>query len=170
MKLRQATKEDLPIIMTIIQEGIDALKEQQSPQWQDGFGPNQEKMEKDIETNACYVLVDGQDEVIATASLIQGIDPVYTAIEDGHWLGLNSYIAIHRVAIAKGQRGKKRASLLLDLLISQAKELGYHDIRIDTHRLNLPMQKAILSSGFSYRGLVHFPIPNGERLAYQIIL
>ena len=110
MKLRQATKEDLPIIMTIIQAGIDALKEQQSPQWQDGFSPNQEKMEKDIETNACYVLVDGQDEVIATASLIQGIDPVYTAIEDGHWLGLNSYIAIHRVAIAKGQRGKKRAS------------------------------------------------------------
>ncbi len=170
MKLRLATTNDLEVIMEIMAEGIRTLRQQQSPQWQGGYGPNHEKIKKDIETNACYLLVTDQDEVVATAALIQGIDPVYTAIQDGSWQEEGPYLAIHRVAVAKNQRGKKRATLLLSLLLEKAKTLGFSDIRIDTHRLNQPMQKAIIANHFIYRGRVCFPIPNGERLAYQLIL
>lgn len=170
MKLRLATMADLEVIMGIMAEGIATLKQQQSPQWQDGYGPNHEKIKKDIEMNACYLFVTDQDEVVATAALIQGTDPVYTAIQDGSWQGEGPYVAIHRVAVAKNQRGKKQATLFLSFLLEKAKALGFSDVRIDTHRLNQPMQKAILANHFIYRGTVFFPIPNGERLAYQRIL
>lgn len=42
------------------------------------------------------------------------------------------------------------------------------NIRIDTHRSNTLMQRALAHAGFSYRGIIF--LPNGdERLAYQKI-
>ena len=42
----------------------------------------------------------------------------------------------------------------------------YNSIRIDTHRDNTVMQRAIVKAGFTYCGIIH--CWNGsERLAYQ---
>jgi RimJ/RimL family protein N-acetyltransferase len=48
--------------------------------------------------------------------------------------------------------------------------LGYRDVRIDTHPANEPMKRAIASTGFTYRGVVEFAIPDGVRAAFQLLL
>ncbi len=58
--------------------------------------------------------------------------------------------------------------MLLQALILQGRKFGYHDFRIDTHRLNIGMQKAILDTGFQFCGEIYFPIPDGHRYAYQL--
>ena len=167
MEFRQAALMDLKEVHQIMTDGIQYLKHQGSPPWQDGNGPTEMKIKQDIENRDCYVLVNDLEEITGTVALIQGIDPTYTDISEGSWKGVGPYIALHRVAISQKFRGQGIAHLLLSHSLSKCLELGIYDVRIDTHRLNIPMQKAIKTSGFTYRGIVHFPIVNGERLAYQ---
>lgn len=170
LEFKQATMQDLTELTQIMADGIHYLKAQGSPQWQDGYGPNKAKIKKDIENQACYILVNNENEIVGTVALILDTDPTYTAISEGAWAGEAPYLAIHRVAINQIFRGKGIARILLLHSFEEARKLGICDIRIDTHRLNLPMQKAIKKAGFIYRGVVHFPILNGERLAYQKII
>jgi hypothetical protein len=52
-------------------------------------------------------------------------------------------------------------SFCFDFALSQCK-----NVKIDTHRDNIPMQRALEKKGFSYCGIIH--IANGdERIAYQ---
>ncbi|EOT28859.1 GNAT family N-acetyltransferase [Enterococcus saccharolyticus] len=164
MRFRLATIEDLPSLMSIINDAIQVLHEQGSPQWQNGYGPNEEKLRKDIEAKTMYVLEEST--ILALGALIPGIDPVYTAIE-GTWEGGSSYMSIHRIAVAKQASGKGLAKTLLQHLVMESQKQGISDVRIDTHALNKGMQKAILDTGFHYRGVVYFPIPDGKRYAYQ---
>ncbi len=169
MELRKAKVADLPAIMTIISDAITILNEQGSLQWQNGFGPSQMTIEEDIRCEKSYVLVD-EKKILGTAALIAGVDPVYTAIEQGHWQKTEPYLSIHRVAVTKEKQGRGLATIFLQGLIATSKNLGIHDIRIDTHERNIGMQKAISKAGFSYRGIVTFPIPDGKRKAYQLLL
>lgn len=166
MILRQATETDLPAIMAILMSGIQSLKKQGSPQWQGGYGPTEERMRKDIEQQWTYVLETDQ-QVVAVASLIPGIDPVYEAI-DGNWHSPSAdYVSIHRFAVNASEANQGLGKLFLRRLIEHLLESGKKDIRIDTHQMNIGMQKVAKSVGFQYCGTVTFPIPNGERFAYQ---
>lgn len=169
--VRKAVPQDLGMIEKIIADGKQYLAQQGSPQWQNGFGPTRKKLQQDIEKQESYVLiVDGM--IAATAALVSGVDPVYSGIYDGTWQenSKENYISLHRIAFNQELRGKGLGKLFLQLLITVGATLGYQDLRIDTHEMNNIMQKVITSSGFSYQGEVRFPIPNGERKAYQIIL
>ncbi len=165
MEFRKATRADLPALMTIIDEAIQLLKSQGSPQWQHGYGPSIEKITQDIQMQTLYVLAE--QEILALGALIPGVDPVYTAIEEGSWEGTGPYLSIHRVAVSQKAAGRGLAKQLLRSLIEESRQQGITDVRIDTHEQNQGMQKAILSTGFIYRGSVHFPIPDGKRRAYQ---
>ena len=169
MEFKLATRFDGKEILQLMKEGIAYLKAQGSPQWQDGFGPDEAKVMHDISQKHCYILVNEHQQIVGTAALIPGVDPAYTAISEGQWEGDAPYLSIHRVAVNSQFRGYGYAHLLLERSLLEAQRLGYHDVRIDTHRLNTPMQRAIAKAGFQYRGVVHFPILNGERLAYQKI-
>ncbi|GMA09458.1 N-acetyltransferase [Tetragenococcus halophilus subsp. flandriensis] len=168
MIFRAADTQDIAQIMTLIAQGVDSLRKQGSPQWQDGYEPSRQQVEQDIKAGAGYVLED--EKVVAYAALIKGTDPVYTAIKEGGWLGEGPYVSIHRVVVDKHKTGKGLAQKLLRHLIAVSQQLGYRDIRIDTYHLNIGMQKAIINAGFVYRGKVHFPIPYGDRWAYQYLI
>lgn len=167
MNFQLATLDDLAQLSVIMADAIAFLKEQGSPQWQAGYGPTADKLAVDIQNKRTYVLKMNNDEIAGTIALISGIDPVYTKISQGVWEGQDDYLAFHRVAINKNFRGQKITARLLEEAMNQAYKLGFKDLRIDTHEQNVLMQKAIKSAGFTYRGRVQFPIPNGDRLAYQ---
>ena len=170
MKFQQATLSDLPRLTKIMTEAIELLKKQGSPQWQNGHGPTAEKLTEDIKKHRTYILKTADDEIAGTIALIPGIDPAYTAITEGKWQGDAKYLAFHKVAINQQFRGQKIAAKLLEAAVHEAINLGIQDLRIDTHELNLGMQKVIKEAGFDYCGVVHFPIPDGKRLAYQKIV
>lgn len=167
--LRTAQVADLAEIMTIIKSAIQYLKAQGSPQWQNGQGPTTENMKKMILEQVGYVLVNEEGEIAAVAALVAGVDPVYTAI-DGQWLqATDDYFSIHRVAVSPAFCGQGIANIFLHQLIEEGQRLGKSDIRIDTFPKNQPMIHTILKAGFIKTGMVHFPIPDGQRVAFQFI-
>lgn len=168
MDFRIGTLADLSAILEIIESARAYLKEQGSPQWQNGYGPDEATLKGDITAGYLWVAAV-EDTVVGTASLIPGIDPVYTAIADGSWTGdaTGEYLSIHRFAVGGDRRGQGIGRQFLQALTEHCFEQGIGDVRIDTYPENRPMIKVILDSGFTYRGIVHFPIPDGERNAYQ---
>ena len=168
MNIRLAKLSDLPRLLEIADGAVQVLKEQGSPQWQNGYGPTEDKLRADIEQQWLYVLENQQ--VLAFAALVPGVDEVYTNIREGQWEGTAEYLSVHRFAVSKEASGKGLAKLLLSKMIEVASHKGVYDVRIDTHELNIGMQKAILSNGFIYRGKVTFPIPDGDRKAYQFVI
>lgn len=170
MYLRKTRIEEVEKVMDIIQAATHFLAEQGLPQWQDGHGPTQEMILADIENGESFVLVK-EEQIVGTAALVSGIDPVYTAIYDGTWEEVTSaYLSIHRVAIDPEVKGKGLGVSLLKHLVTITALQGVKDLRIDTYPTNEPMKKTILKAGFTYRGMVKFPFPNGERKAYQLVI
>ncbi|MBO1299413.1 MULTISPECIES: GNAT family N-acetyltransferase [unclassified Enterococcus] len=165
MYLRKTTPNDLPRVMEIIDQAAAYLAEQRLPQWQGEQKPSEKQINKDIERQESYVLID-EGVIVGTASLVAGIDPVYTAI-DGKWEGEGEYLSIHRVALDQKIRGKKIGKQLLEHLLTVAAYQRVTDVRIDTFPTNQPMERTIYSAGFSYCGMIEFPFTHGERKAYQ---
>ena len=166
MQLRLAQLEDLSDILPIYESAIQLLAKQSSTQWQDGYGPTKENIQVNILNQELYLLIN-DSQIVALGTLQAGVDPVYSAII-GQWKGTNNYLSIHRISVNPLVRQKGYAKKLLQALILQGRKLGYHDFRIDTHRLNKGMQKAILDTGFQFCGEIYFPIPDGHRYAYQL--
>lgn len=161
--------EDVDCILTIIQDGKQYLKDQGLPQWQNGTAPKQESIVRDIEKGEGYVLLY-KTQICGYAALVSGVDEYYTRISEGRWDGeYAEYVSIHRVAVSVNIRGQGLAKTFMHSLVAEAQRLGNHDIRIDTYPDNEIMKKVISDSGFIYRGMIEFPIPNGERNAYQLL-
>lgn len=151
--IRAATPNDVPDVMKIIDEAKAFLKSYGSPQWQDGH-PNEEMINADIENKIAYVLiVEGQ--VAGYSALSFAADPNYDGIYDGQWQNnSDKYAVIHRSAISANYRGQHLTNFLFSNLISRTLAEGIHNIRIDTHPVNKPMQHLVGSFGFVKRGKV----------------
>ena len=157
--IRNARPGDWDDIMEIYAIARDFMKTAGNPtQWGDTFPP-EEMVREDIELQRNYVVeIDGR--IQAVFAMIAGIDPTYVVIE-GAWLDDTPYAAVHRVA-SRGEV-KGLTGMILDWALDQ------HDsIRIDTHDDNIPMQKAILRSGFTPCGRIW--VEDGSpRIAYHKI-
>ena len=157
--VRKATAEDLPVILDLIDSGRRIMRENGNPhQWGDSH-PTVAQIEDDIANGCSYVLME-DGRAIATFAFIPGPDVTYAVIYDGQWIDTDRpYYVLHRVASALGQHGIMTS--ILDYCLTKT-----CNIRIDTHRDNLPMQKVITGSGFRYCGVI--TVEDGtERLAYQ---
>lgn len=164
---RLSTIEDVPAIGVIVNQAKKYLKEQGSPQWQNGHEPHEAVIREDIKKKASYVLtLNG--EIVGTVALIAEKDPIYEAI-DGKWQGNGPYVSLHHVAVSQNYRGKGLGKTLLTSAIQQAQLLGFEDIRIDTYPANQPMLTLINKLGFTYCGMICFPFEHGERKAFQLI-
>jgi GNAT superfamily N-acetyltransferase len=168
--LRKADGNDYQAILGIIGEGRAYLQAQGLPQWQGGYGPQPQDIERDITRGEGYVLLSGS-EICGYAALCGGVDEYYGGLYGGAWNNSNpEYITIHRVAVGKNFRGRGLSHTLLDESVAVCKSLGVYDIRVDTHSGNAIMQKAIEHAGFAYRGMINLPIPHGERKAFQLTI
>ncbi|MFD1317720.1 GNAT family N-acetyltransferase [Loigolactobacillus zhaoyuanensis] len=168
--LRQARTADLPVIMKIINEAKAYLKQQNVDQWQHGY-PEQSDMTADVAAGLNYVLIR-DDVIVGTATLQRGIDDNYKVIEQGTWRGAAeaTYTSIHRIAVAAGYRGQHLSETLITNLLTLSLQLGYADVRIDTHPENVGMQHVIKQNGFEYRGIIYMHEPKEPRYAYQLQL
>jgi len=142
-ELHKATIDDLPALMELIDQGIAALAAQGSPQWQNGYGPSEDKIRADILKQESYLLKT-EGTIAAAAALVSGTDPVYT--------------------------GQRLSAKLLHALEEVARNEGIFDLRIDTYQANTAMQRNITTAGYTFCGHIEFPIPDGARLAYQKLL
>ena len=161
MQIRKTVEADLPIIGEIYENAKRFMRESGNPnQWNQGT-PNAETAREDMERGIGYVAVDG-DEIVAVFMFSLDTEPTYADIYEGAWLTDESYGVIHRIAVK--EQGRGIIGFCIDECFARCQNL-----RIDTHRDNLPMQRALQKRGFQYCGIIY--LENGdERLAYQKIL
>lgn len=161
--IRHALKSDVDRISQIFNHARDFMVQTGNPnQWTANY-PNAEVLNEDIEKCDCYV-IQSHGQVEATFVLKKGIEPAYSVLKNGEWLNDEApYITIHRVASSGKIKG------ILHLIMQFAKVQRINNLRIDTHRDNKVMLKAIEREGFTYCGLVYYG-PQKERLAFQLIL
>lgn len=158
MEIRLAKISDLDKILEIYDHARKFMIEMgNKDQWIDGY-PNFDIIKKDINERCCYVCED-YNEIVAVFSFIEQLEPNYKIIKDGDWKNELPYAVIHRMAV--NQKGKGIGKFCLDWCFEKN-----NNLRIDTHKQNLPMQKLIIKCGFEYCGVIY--VENGsERLAYQ---
>lgn len=156
-QLRPLFSED-PLFATeiahILREARSFLRAQHNPQWDTG-GPTLQSLQREAEQHRLYGLFK--------ANLLQGIcclvpspDPWYAGSEE-YWTTTEPYFSIHRVMRAHPGFFDALCTLLLRTPFAW---------RVDTHRCNLPMQRALLRNGFNHCGA--FIASDGlERLLYD---
>ena len=104
-------------------------------------------------------VVEENNEIIGAFFFKIGIDPTYVNIHDGEWINDNEYGVIHRIAVKYHGRG------IADYIYKQCfKQI--QNLKIDTHRDNIPMQKSLTKNGFKRCGIIYLE-SGDERIAYQ---
>lgn len=160
MKIRNSTLTDLPQIQQLYADARRFMMQNANPdQWGTTYPP-EDLILQDIADGKSYVCLDG-DCIVGTFYFACEEDPTYETITKGEWMNAAPYGVVHRITSAVGTHGV--ATFCLNWCFSQCKNL-----RIDTHRLNLPMRKTLGKNGFSLCGIIY--LKNGdERLAFQKI-
>lgn len=160
---RKSKKEDIKHIMPIIREAQQYFKSKGIDQWQNGY-PNEESIQADITAGHSYVFL-ADNLIIATAMISFDGETTYDSIE-GTWLNNEPYAVVHRIAVSSELKGKNIAGSILDIVRKLSQQNNICNIRVDTHRENLSMQRVLEKWGFCYCGIIYLK-DGAERLAYQ---
>ena len=151
--LIKAQPKHIKEIMEIINDAKSYLKSQNSLQWNqpDGY-PNTSDLLRDINNGSCHLFLDN-DEIVGTMSIVFTPDENYYEI-DGEWLTNDTYASIHRIAIKNTHHHKGIGVKMLLEAENAVKQNNIYSIKVDTHKINLPMINTILKSGYTYCGVI----------------
>jgi RimJ/RimL family protein N-acetyltransferase len=157
MNIRKARMEELAAIDAIYANARAFMRKTgNKEQWAGGY-PSKEIIRGDIASERLFVCEEDK-RLLGVFYFHQGEDPTYGYIE-GKWLNDRPYGVMHRVAVAEQGRGV--ASFCYDYCVSVCGNL-----KIDTHRDNLPMQRSLEKNGFIRCGTIY--LENGDpRIAFQ---
>lgn len=157
MYVRKADLKDLDCIMDIYHAAQNWMIENGNPtQWGHSY-PTRDLIENDIVNGNCHVLCD--EFIHGVFALFKTPEPTYEYIENGKWLNDDEYVTIHRIA----SDGTKHN--VFKCAVDYCKGIS-DNIRIDTHKDNLIMQKVIERNQFIRCGTIY--VRNGSpRMAYQ---
>ena len=169
MKIQLSTFEDIPAIIAIINDAKEYLASQKIDQWQNGY-PNTEQVANDIKNNENYVVINDENEVIATAMFTTNPEPTYKII-DGNWnIDENEkYGVVHRMAIKKEFRKFGLATFMFHEFQMQLLEKKIKSLKIDTHEKNLGMQALIKKLGYTYCGIIYTNY-HAKRVAFEKVI
>lgn len=169
MKIKLSTLKEIPIILEIIEDAKTYLASQNIDQWQNGY-PNAAQIENDILNGESFVVINDENQVMATSMFSTNKEPTYKIIE-GNWI-INEdeiYGVIHRMAIKKEFRKFGLATLLFDEFHLQLVEKNIKSLKIDTHEDNRGMQSLIKKLGYTYCGIIYTNYGD-KRLAFEKVI
>ena len=160
MIIRKATSADLQKIFDIYESARRFMSISGNPNQWGKTNPPRERTEADLIEDNLYV-VDEDGDILAVFYYNFADDPTYKIIYDGSWLNDRPYGVIHRIAVSDAARGKGVSGICFDYAYGVCRNL-----KIDTHKNNIPMQRALAKHGFVKCGIIH--LANGdERIAFQ---
>lgn len=160
MKIRNAKIQDLEAVMKIYADAACFMKENGNPnQWKNGY-PSLDLVRGDIEESNLYVCVE-KDDILGVFYYKYAEDECYKKIYEGEWKNNLPYGVIHRIAVAENAHGMGVSRFCFDFAFDKC-----HNLKIDTHKDNKVMQKALSKNMFEVCGKIY--LRNGEeRIAYQ---
>lgn len=160
MKIERAIAPDISEILDIYASARSFMGKTGNPSQWGNLYPSPRIICADIEARRLFKIVD-EGKIYGVFAFFIGEDPTYAKIYGGEWSTPTPCGIIHRVAVHQDARGKGVASAIF----GYCEEIS-SNIRIDTHRDNLPMRRALLKFGFKERGIIY--LANGdERIAFD---
>ena len=158
MKIRNADISELLTIKEIYTHAKRFMRQSGNLHQWTGNYPSDELITRDIANGNCFVCEE-ESEILGVFCLFKGPDPTYNKIYYGEWKDDRDYYVIHRIAVKA--HGKGVARLCFEYGMSKNNHL-----RIDTHKDNIPMQRALLKNGFKECGIIYLE-SGDERLAFE---
>lgn len=158
MYIKKAEIDDLNEIMSIYRVAQDSMIESGNPNQWGHFYPTEEVIREDIRYGTSYIIYDCEG-IHGVFTLFSGDEPTYQFIENGSWINDDAYVTVHRIA----SDGKTHG--IFKFAIDYCKRIS-ENIRIDTHKNNIIMQKLIERNGFQKCGTI-FVADGSPRIAYQ---
>ena len=158
MTVRNATPQELEAIKEIYENAKLFMRSSGNMHQWTGDYPSRTLILRDIENGNCFVYEEG-GEILGVFCLFEGPDVTYGRIDGGNWLDDSDYYVIHRIAMKA--HGKGIAQKCFDYGMSKNNHL-----RIDTHKDNIPMQRALLKYGFQKCGIIYLE-SGDERIAFE---
>lgn len=141
-RIQPAKESDREAVLSLYSAARIFMRNHGNPtQWAVG-APNSESFTKDLKNEASYVVVES-GEIIGTFALYHR-DENYLNIH-GNWINNEPYAAIHRIASVR----KGVGTFILQAICGQ-----YKNVRIDTHKDNIPMQNLLKKMGFVHCGTI----------------
>lgn len=159
MFIRPATHQDLACVAEIYDNARRFMRENGNPNQWGGKYPNEYDVEMGIENGTSYVLEDNGEIVATFYFKTHADDPTYRKIYAGEWKNQEPYAVIHRIAV------KYYGRRLVDFCFNECFKI-MPNIKIDTHKDNIPMQKCLERAGFEYCGIIYLE-SGDERIAFQ---
>ena len=158
MLIRNTEARDLDAVMEIYSSAREFMRSTgNGNQWGEAH-PRRELVESDIMNKDGYV-VEENGEIIGAFFFRIGEDPTYAKIYDGEWIKDGKYGVMHRIAVKYHGRGI--VGFVYDHCFRHI-----NNLRIDTHRDNIPMQRSLQKAGFKYCGVILLA-SGDERIAFQ---
>lgn len=163
MEIRKTTMQDLDAVMDIYAGARAFMVQTGNPrQWAARNWPPRDLIARDIAQGKSYVCVNDREiTAVFYYDYGQDIDATYRVIENGAWIGGNTYGVVHRIA-ARAGHGAGR------FCIQWAWQQCGH-LRIDTHTDNRVMQRVLEELGFQKCGIIYVAEDEDSRLAYEKI-
>mgnify|MGYP001446156788 FL=1 len=113
MKIRNAELCDLPYLLEILENAKAMLRALGIDQWQNGY-PNENTLREDIQNKICRVVMDGENNILASAAVYVGDEPTYHEIYNGAWQTENKiYGIVHRIMAANNAKKRGAASFFM---------------------------------------------------------
>ncbi len=158
--------KDLSLIEKMYEQAKILLSFHQSGQWQQ-HEPSLQTIKEDIRLGQCFGLFQ-EDRLVGTSALLR-YDASYEVLTLGNWLNDEPYIVIHRFVIDASLHRLGLGSQFLQAIEAFALQEGVYNIRVDTHRLNIPMMKLLEKNQYVECGEV-FIKGAGPRVVYHKVM
>lgn len=159
MRVRKTTIDEIDAVMGIYECAKAYMRSVgNTRQWGDDYPPRDLIMSEINEGKFYSIELEGC--LVGVFSFDIAVEPTYAVIYDGEWRCDEPYGVVHRIASSGQVRG------VADCCFAWCKE-QHHYLRVDTHRDNATMQRAIERQGFLYSGIIRLLRNGDERLAYE---
>ncbi len=168
MEFRKTRPADVERVMELIDGAKLYFRQHNVPQWQDGY-PNEVTVRADMAAGNSYVLLTDSGRVAGTMALVPGPEPSYQKIFGGAWLTQGPYAVLHRLAVDGKLKQRGYASALLREAERIAAQAGAVSVRVDTHEINMPMQRLMRKNEYQFCGTIHLA-DGAPRFAFEKVL
>ena len=160
MTIRLATASDLSAVFLLYEKARGFMRENGNPDQWKNTEPTRDKTEEDLALGRLF-LCEENGAPIGVFCIFIGEEPAYRPLDEGPWRTGLPYGVIHRIAVSPEAVGRGVAGQCFSFALARC-----GDLRIDTHRDNRPMRRALAKNGFRYGGPIR--LANGEeRLAFR---
>jgi ribosomal protein S18 acetylase RimI-like enzyme len=158
MRIRLATHNDLPALMSLMRRVVPAMLAAGNLQWDDSY-PNEAVFQRDIDLVQLWV-ADAESSIAGVAAVTMDQEPDY---EQVGWDINDPAIVVHRLAVDPAFRGAGVATALMQKAEEIAAERGITALRVDTNTHNQATQRLFPKLGYLLAGEIDLQLRPGLR-------